>query len=91
MPNSDDHLVVRLPDFIIHAIQQGHKIEAIKHVRQHYNVGLKEAKHIVEEYISENGGADNEEPETAGITIERILFLLIVAAILYGLYDYLMK
>ena len=91
MPNSDDHLVGRLPDFVIHAIQHGRKIEAIKHVRQHYNIGLKEAKHIVEEYITENGGPDIEEPETTGITIERILFLLIVAAILYGLYELLMK
>ena len=91
MQNQDDHLVGRLPDFVIHAIQHGRKIEAIKHVREHYKIGLKEAKQIVDEYISENGGPESEEPETVGITFERILFLLIVVAILYGVYDYLMK
>ncbi len=91
MQANSDHLVGRLPDYVVHAIQHGRKIEAIKHVREHYKVGLKEAKQIVEEYITENGGPDNEEPETVGITIERVLFLLIVAALLYGLYDYLVK
>lgn len=91
MQNQNDHLVGRLPDFVIHAIQHGRKIEAIKHVREHYKIGLKEAKQIVDGYIAENGGPESEEPETAGLTIERILFLLIVAAILYGVYDYLMK
>ena len=91
MQYQDDHLVGRLPDYVIHAIQHGRKIEAIKHIREHYKIGLKEAKYIVDEYISENGGPDIEEPQTAGFTIERFIFLLIVAAILYGLYEYLMK
>ena len=91
MQIQEDHLVGRLPDYVIHAIQHGRKIEAIKHIRGHYNVGLKEAKHIVDEYISENGEPESEEPKTIGITTERIVFLLIIATILYGLYDYLMK
>ena len=91
MQDNSDYLVGRMPNFIVHAIQHGRKIEAIKHVRQHYQVGLKQAKQIVEEYIAENGGAENEQPETAGLTIERVILLLIVAAIIYGLYDYLAK
>ena len=91
MQNKDDHLVGRLPDNVIHAIQQGRKIDAIKHLREHYKIGLKEAKHIVDDYISENGEEESEEPKTAGLTIERVIFLLLVAAILYGVYDYLVK
>ena len=91
MQNLDDHLVGRLPDYVILAIQDGRKIEAIKHLREHYNIGLKEAKYIVEEYIAENGGPESEQPQTAGFTIERLIFILILAAVAYGLYDYLMK
>lgn len=90
MPNSDDHLVGRLPDSITHAILAGRKIDAIKQLRQRYNLGLKEAKHVVDEYIAENGEELGEEPQTVGITIERIVLLIIVAAIGYGLYDYLL-
>ena len=90
MPNNDDHLIGRLPDSITHAIVAGRKIDAIKLLRKRYNLGLKEAKHIVDEYITENGEDLGEEPQTVDITIERIVFLIIVVAIGYGLYDYLL-
>jgi ribosomal protein L7/L12 len=41
-------------------IQQGdpdltHRIEAIKYVREHSSLGLKEAKDVVDRYAPENG------------------------------------
>lgn len=40
-----------LPAEAITALERGNKIEAIKHVRLAHNVGLKEAKDIVEQYV----------------------------------------
>jgi ribosomal protein L7/L12 len=37
-----------LPAAAMSALQQGHKIEAIKLTREHYNLGLKEAKDLVD-------------------------------------------
>lgn len=91
MQHRDDHLVGRLPSSVIDAIQSGRKIEAIKSIREQYKLGLKEAKHVVDAYIDENGEDESEEPRTVGITIERVILMLIVIAILYGLYDYLIK
>lgn len=91
MQHPDDHMVGRLPSSVIAAIQSGRKIDAIKSIREQYNLGLKEAKHVVDAYIDENGEDESEEPKTVGITIERVILMLIVIAILYGLYDYLMK
>ena len=80
-----------LPDDVIEAIRYGRKIEAIKRLRGHYKLGLKEAKTIVDDYISENG--EQMLPDTAPNSgkLERFVLLLIIAAILYGVYDYLMK
>ena len=91
MQHRDDHLVGRLPSRVIDAIQSGRKIEAIKSIREQYNLGLKEAKQVVDAYVDENGEDESEEPRTVGITIERVILMLIVIAILYGLYDYLIK
>ncbi|VUD61897.1 50S ribosomal protein L7/L12 [Thalassocella blandensis] len=35
----------------IQALRDGRKVEAIKRVREHRNLGLKEAKAIVDDYI----------------------------------------
>jgi hypothetical protein len=41
----------RLPSAAISALQSGHKIEAIKIVREERGIGLKEAKDAVEDYL----------------------------------------
>ena len=38
-----------LPDDVIRAVQQGEKIQAIKHYRAETGVGLREAKEFIEE------------------------------------------
>ncbi len=91
MQSSDDHLVGRLPQHVLSAIQNGNKIAAIKSLREQYNIDLKQAKYIVDEYISENGDKETEEPQSAGWTIERLILGVILIAVLYGLYDLLMK
>jgi ribosomal protein L7/L12 len=43
-----------LPSEAIRALERGSKIDAIKSVRVSFEVGLKEAKEIVERYIDSN-------------------------------------
>jgi ribosomal protein L7/L12 len=43
-----------LPAAALSALQQGSKIEAIKHVREAHHIGLKEAKDVVEQYMDAN-------------------------------------
>jgi ribosomal protein L7/L12 len=43
--------VPSLPAAAVSALQRGNKIEAIKIVRQERNIGLKEAKDAVDEYL----------------------------------------
>lgn len=44
----------KLPEDALSALESGRKIEAIKIVRMTFNVGLKEAKEIVEQYIEQD-------------------------------------
>lgn len=41
---------------ILRLLRSGHKIEAIKHHRQHFGTGLKEAKQAVEQMARERLG-----------------------------------
>ena len=45
------HATQELPGDALAALERGSKIEAIKHVRMERNVGLKDAKEIVEEFL----------------------------------------
>lgn len=46
-----------LPAAAVTALQNGSKIEAIKHVREAHRIGLKEAKELVEHYLDANPDA----------------------------------
>jgi ribosomal protein L7/L12 len=74
------------------ALRRGHKIEAIRIVREHLGIGLKEAKDLVEQHEQlivptveglspRNGLSPGEVPRTSG----RITWLLVAAAIAAGL------
>ena len=43
-----------LPEDVLAAIHENRKIEAIKLLREHRNIGLKEAKEIVDAYAAEH-------------------------------------
>ncbi|MEC7120389.1 MAG: 50S ribosomal protein L7/L12 [Pseudomonadota bacterium] len=45
---------VQLPPDAIQALEQGQTIRAIKAVRQHRQLGLKESKALVEQYLQQN-------------------------------------
>lgn len=47
LPSADEAKALALPE-VQAALQQGHKIEAIRIVREHTGLGLKESKELVE-------------------------------------------
>jgi len=74
-----------LPDAAIAAIANGQKIEAIKIIRQEWNIGLKEAKDAVDDYV-------RTQPSLAGIYERRsaggrpfvwVFLILIIALAIY--------
>jgi ribosomal protein L7/L12 len=80
------------PPAAAEALRRGHKIEAIRLVREHLGIGLKEAKDLVEQHEQlivptveglspRNGLSPGEVPRTSG----RITWLLVAAAIVAGL------
>lgn len=90
-----------LPDEVMAALRRGHKIEAIRLLRESYGIGLKQAKELVESVARGPArGArkpdvtDNPpliEPGPNGPRIGRALFLVIALAggflLLRGLVD----
>lgn len=74
------------------ALRRGNKIEAIRIVREHHGIGLKEAKDLVEQHEQlivptveglspRNGLSPGEVPRSSG----RITWLLVAAALVAGL------
>ena len=78
MPPADDR---SLPPEAIVALQQGNKIEAIKHTREHYGLGLKEAKDRVERYVSGQPALQQALEDASGRGRGTVLLLLVAIAI----------
>lgn len=75
-----------LPPDVIDALQRGNKIEAIKHLRQHTGLGLKESKDLVdaaEVGVSKNRDLSPGQVSHSGASIWRWLLLIGLAALIY--------
>lgn len=77
-----------LPDNVIAAIRAGHKIQAIKALRERHNVGLREAKDMVESYIDEHPELEIKNTSNPGMGC--LLFLAAILAAAYFAYQQLM-
>ena len=79
----------KLPDKVIDAINRRHKIEAIKLLREEWNIDLKEAKDCVDDYINENKELPPVRSRSSETGLVRfvvfILTLVILAAVYYNL------
>ncbi len=84
--NYDD---LEISDQVIAAIDAGHKIEAIKTLREENGLGLKEAKDVVDSLASakrgDSGGAPGmvEEGGAGGM-----IKMIVVIGIILGVYFY---
>jgi hypothetical protein len=75
-----------LPNDVLDAVHSNRKIEAIKLLRVHRNLGLKEAKHVIDAYVAENPQLIRQPPAEEGSGFGRIFFVGIVMAVIYFAY-----
>ncbi len=77
-----------LPADVIAEIEANRKVSAIKRLRSHRGIGLKEAKEIVDTYTATHTSSPKmEAPGTDG-GIGRILLLIIGVGVIYAIYRY---
>jgi hypothetical protein len=79
---------IELPDDVVAELQANRKVNAIKLLRKHQNIGLKEAKDIVDAYTGKHPpSSPSRIPESDG-GVGRLLFVAVVVGAVYGLYRY---
>ena len=79
---------IELPADVIAEIQAKRKVNAIKLLRTHQGIGLKEAKQIVDAYTDKNPPSSRlKAPESEG-GVGRLLILILGVGLIYGLYRY---
>ncbi len=77
-----------LPEDVVAALHADHKAEAIRLLRAHQNIGLKEAQERVEAHC-EMHMPDNAHPvPSENIGIGRLVVVGLGAAVLFTLYKY---
>lgn len=74
----------QLPADVVEAIRANRKIDAIKLLREHQDLGLKEAKHAVDAYIRGNPHLIPQQNSGGGVSRSVIIVLGVVIA--YALY-----
>ena len=77
-----------LPKAAVEALWQGNVIEAIKVVRQEWNIGLKEAKEAVETYIASEPALKKKMDQVLATAKQRFIrwligFLVLAAGMAY--------
>ena len=75
-----------LPAEVVAAIHAGRKIDAIKQLRAEHNIGLKEAKEIVDAYIEGHPGLEKTRGPKTETGLGRLVLIGVVIAVLYFLY-----
>lgn len=71
-----------LPDAAIAALTNGRKIEAVKILRREWNIGLKEAKDAVDQYLSGNNLSTGvRRAPTIEAGIGRLFWLVFVVVV----------
>ncbi len=71
---------------VIDALGKGRKIDAIKLLREHRGLGLKQAKGIVDNYIVENPGSVPAKGKAS--SVGGFMFFVVLCFVVYLLYDF---
>jgi ribosomal protein L7/L12 len=77
-----------LPEDVVAAIHANHKIKAIKLLREHRDIGLKEAKQLVDDYLGRLPPDTITGAQRADSGMGRILLVAAGAALIYLLYNF---
>jgi ribosomal protein L7/L12 len=79
---------IELPEDVVAEIEANRKVTAIKLLRKHMGIGLKEAKELVDAYIEKNPPASTPRVAKTDTGIGRIIILIIGVGAIYGLYKF---
>ena len=77
-----------LPDDVLQLLHANRKIDAIKLLRTHHRLDLKEAKDVVDAYMAKNPQLIRRSSPASETGVSRFIFILIIIAVLYALYRY---
>ena len=75
-----------LPAKVVELIKAGRKVQAIKAVRDSHDLGLREAKEMVEAYVQENPDLQNHRRLEAESGVGRLILFALLAAAGYVVY-----
>jgi ribosomal protein L7/L12 len=77
-----------LPVDVIAEIQANRKVTAIKLLRSHQGIGLKEAKEIVDAYMDAHPSNIRSSAQKSEGSFGRILILALGVGVIYAIYSY---
>lgn len=77
-----------LPADVIAEIEANRKISAIKRLRAQRGIGLKEAKEMVDAYISMHPSSSGHRAPETDSGVGRIIVMIIGVGLIYALYRY---
>lgn len=79
---------VELPDDVIAELKANRKVNAIKLLRTHQGIDLKEAKDLVDVYVEQHPTIADHQPPGSDSGIGRIVVLIIGVCVIFGIYKY---
>lgn len=77
-----------LPEDVVAAIKAGHKVEAIKRLREARGLGLKEAKDAVDAYVRAHPDAVASAPALAESGMNPLVIIITLAVLGYLAYRF---
>jgi len=79
---------IELPEDVVAELHANRKIKAIKLLREHRGIGLKEANELVNDYLDQLPPGTITGAQRPDSGIGRVLLVAAGAALIYMLYDY---
>jgi ribosomal protein L7/L12 len=79
---------IELPVDVIAEIQANRKVTAIKLLRSHQDIGLKEAKKIVDAYMDAHPSNNSSSAQESEGSFGRIVILALGVGVIYAIYSY---
>ena len=77
---------IEIPQNVREAVHAHRKIEAIKLLRAHRDIGLKEAKELVDEYTAKHSHLMNARPKGDGRVGSVLIIISLAAFVIYVAY-----
>ena len=79
---------VELPADVVAELEANRKVTAIKLLRNHQKIGLKEARKRVDDYLQQHPPSSSLRVPESDSGIGRIVILIFGVAIIYAIYKY---